>query len=292
MNRSFTSRTKLLLIVLFFSLSAWSAEPSKTDQQAAHANNIGVALMNQQLPGKALVKFEEAHSADTSSPVPQVNKGIALIYLRRLPEAEQVLSAASASDPHNPRVWYSLGLAQLDAGNQASALSSFQHAVEADPNDADSHYYAGTVNLALKNYDRAIDEFEKVLAINPLHASAQYGLARALQRAGKTDDARKRFQRFQQITQQKIGTIFSDNYGEQGRYALAQDMLAPAASAGPMIPVTFAAAASSGKSGIEGSGACMLDIQGDGERGHPLHAERCERDSGISHCEGWISVSD
>ena len=90
--------------------------------------------------------------ADPSSSVPQINKGIALIYLRRLPEAEQVLSAATTRDAKNPRVWYSLGLAQLDAGNQTSALSSFQHAVEADPSDADSHYYAGTVNLALKNY--------------------------------------------------------------------------------------------------------------------------------------------
>ncbi|MCU1295079.1 MAG: hypothetical protein JWP08_3929, partial [Bryobacterales bacterium] len=78
-----------------------------------------------------------------------------------------------------------------------------------------------------------------------------------------------RFQRFQQITQQKIGTIFSDNYGEQGRYARAQDMLAPAASAAAMIPVTFAAAASPAKGGNaarEGSGACVLDMQGDGER--------------------------
>lgn len=266
LNRSFTARITLLLIILFLSLPLWSADPSKANLEAAHANNIGVALMSQQLPGKALVKFEDAHRADPSSSVPQINKGIALIYLRRLPEAEQVLSAATTSDPGNPRVWYSLGLAQLDAGNQTSALSSFQHAVEADPDDGDSHYYAGTVNLALKNYDRAIDEFEKALAINPLHASAQYGLARALQRASKTEEARKRFQRFQQITQQKIGTIFSDNYGEQGRYATAQDMLAPAVSAGAMIPVTFAAAASTGKSGIEGSGACMLDMQGNGER--------------------------
>ncbi len=269
LNLSRSSRTSLLLAVLVLSLPAWSADLSKAASEAAHSNNVGVALMNQQLPGKALVKFEDAHRADPSSPIPQINKGIALIYLRRLPEAEQLLSAASTANPKNPRVWYSLGLAQLDAGNQASALSSFQHAVDADPNDADSHYYAGTVNLALKNYDPAIEEFEKALAISPLHASAQYGLARALQRAGKTDEARKRFQRFQQITQQKIGTIFSDNYGEQGRYATAQDMVAPPASAAAMIPVTFAAAASSGKSGKpagEASGACMLDMQGDGER--------------------------
>jgi tetratricopeptide (TPR) repeat protein len=264
---SFSSETTLLLAILFLSLPGWSADLSKAEIDAARANNIGVALMNQQLPGKALVKFEEAHHADPSAAVPVINKGIALIYLRRLPEAEQVLTEASASDPKNPRVWYSLGLAQLDGGDQTAARSAFQRAVEIDPNDADSHYYAGTVELALKNYDRAIDEFEKALAISPLHASAEYGLARALQRAGKTDEARKRFQRFQQITQSKIGTIFSDNYGEQGRYATAQDMLAPAASVAEMIPVTFAASpGKTGKQASEGAGACMLDLEGTGER--------------------------
>jgi tetratricopeptide (TPR) repeat protein len=269
LNLSFASRTTILLFSLLLSVPALRADMSRVELEAARSNNIGVALMNQQLPGKALAKFEEAHRADPSAPIPRINQGIALIYLRRLPEAEQVLTAVSSSDPKNPRVWYSLGLAQLDAGNQAGALNAFHRAVEVDPSNADSHYYAGTVELALKNYDRAVEEFEKALAISPLHASAQYGLARALQRAGKTDEARKRFQRFQQITQSKIGTIFSDNYGEQGRYATAEDMLAPAASVPEMIPVTFAAAASSrkaAKSAIEGSGACILDIEGNGER--------------------------
>ena len=67
--------------------------------------------MNQQLPGKALLKFDEAHHADASSAVPLINKGIALIYLRQLPEAVEILKAASLADPTNPRVWYSLGLA-------------------------------------------------------------------------------------------------------------------------------------------------------------------------------------
>ena len=52
-------------------------------------------------------------------------------------------------------------------------------------------------------------------------------LARALQRSGKADEAREHVQRFQEITQEKIGTIFSDNYGEQGRYATAEDMQEP-----------------------------------------------------------------
>ena len=122
MNLSSSSRTILLLCATLLSLPARGADTSKADAEASRSNNVGVAYMNQQLPSKALVKFDEAHRADASSAIPLVNKGIALIYLRRLPEAEQVLTAASLVDPANPRIWYSLGLAMLDSGNQPSAL--------------------------------------------------------------------------------------------------------------------------------------------------------------------------
>jgi len=108
--------------------SAWGVDASKPDNAAASLNSVGVALMNQQIPGKALIKFEDAHRADMSSAIPLINKGIALIYLRRLPEAEEALKAASLVDPENPRVWYSLGLALFDSGDQPSALKAFQHA--------------------------------------------------------------------------------------------------------------------------------------------------------------------
>ncbi len=269
----FSARSVLLLCVSLLSPSAWGTASPTTNVEAARANNIGVAFMNQQLPGKALVKFDEAHRADVSSAVPLLNQGIALIYLRRLSDAEQALYAASLVDPTSPRIWYSLGLARFDSGNQMSALSAFQHVVALDPQNADSHYYIGTIDLGLKDYDHAAQEFETALTVNPLHASAQYGLARALQRSGRTDEARTHAQRFQQITQDKIGTIFSDNYGEQGTYATAQDMHAPPASVAAMIPVTFAVVpvATSSHAGlvsgtVNGAGACLLDLPGNGEK--------------------------
>jgi tetratricopeptide (TPR) repeat protein len=240
---------------------------------AARLNNVGVALMDQQIPSKALIKFEDAHRMDTSSAIPLINKGIALIYLRRLPEAEETLNAASLVDPANPRVWYSLGLARFDSGDQPSALKAFEHAAKVDPQDADSHYYIGIIDLGLKDYEHAIQEFGKALQINPLQASAQYGLARALQRSGKVDQARGYVRRFQEITQSKIGTVFSDNYGEQGRYATAQNMLAAPASISAMIPVTFVAAPAATSASPPGerplpgdaAGACVLDLEGNGQ---------------------------
>ena len=118
------------------SVCGWSLVPGKPSVETARENNIGVALMNQQLLAKALVHFEEAHKADPTSIIPVLNRGLALIYLGRLPEANATLEAASATDPSNARVWYSLGLARFDAGNQQQALVAFRQAAQIDPSNA------------------------------------------------------------------------------------------------------------------------------------------------------------
>jgi tetratricopeptide (TPR) repeat protein len=195
-------------------------------QAASRANNVGVAYMNQQFAEKALHKFEEAEHADASAVIPLVNEGVAYLYLRKLPEAQETLHKATVLDPASVRAWYSLGVAAFDGGDQDAALADFEHAAALDPHDADTHYYIGTILSAQKKFDQAVAEFNQVIATNPLHASAQFGLARALQREGKADEARVHIQRFQEITDSKIGTLLSANYGEQGRYATVQDMLA------------------------------------------------------------------
>ena len=250
-----------------------ASDPAEASVAAARENNTGVALMNQQLLAKGLAHFEEAHKADPTAIIPILNKSLALIYLRRLPEAEATLEALSTTAPTNARVWYSLGLARFEAGNQEQALGNFQRAAQIDPSDADSHYYVAAVELALKDYTHAIEEFQKAIELSPLHASAQYGLARALQRTGMTAESRAHLERFQQITQNKVGILFSMNYGEQGRYALVQDMLAPPAPVGPMIPVEFVpetptdeASGPTQNAGLTGAGACIFDVEGNGHK--------------------------
>ena len=245
-------------------LHALAGDPATPNVQAARENNTGVAFMNQQLLANALTHFEAAQKADPASVTPLLNKGLALLYLNRLPEADSVLEDATKAAPTSARAWYALGLARFGAGNQEPALAAFKKSVDLAPDDADSHYYVGALELALKDLPDSIEEFQRTIAINPLHASAYYGLARALQRSGKPADSRVKLQRFQEITQNKIGVLFSPTYGEQGHFALAQDMLAPATAAGPMIAVKFAASASSGP--IKGGGACLLDLEGDGRK--------------------------
>lgn len=251
-----------------------SAEGSA--QVAARANNVGVAYMNQQLIEKALHKFEEARRADSTAVTPLVNEGLAYLYLNKLPEAESILTQATALDPRSARAWYSLGVTYYTGGDQDAALADFLRACTLDPQDADTHYFIGTIFSSEKKFDQAISEFNIVLKRNSLHASAQFGIARALQREGKTDEARLHVQRFQDITEKKIGTLMSAAYGEQGRYATAQDMVGSPARPGAMIPVAFVASATSDDASrpdmtdARSGGVCVLDLTGNG--GHDIIA--------------------
>jgi tetratricopeptide (TPR) repeat protein len=272
-------RAILLLVVssgggaVAFSLGI-SADQKPKSGEAARLNDIGVALMNQQLTAKAIAKFEEAHQADPSAAVPLLNKGIALVYSQKLVEAEEALKQAESIDPGNARAWYTMGILHLDSGNPKLAIDDLQHVVKIDPNDADAHYFLGTFNLSLNNYDQAKEEFETVIRLNPVHASGQFGLAKTLQRMGRVDEAREHLKRFQQLTQDKISSPLSAAYGEQGRYATVEDMLAPASPVETMIPVSFVAQTIPGPAGTAtangvnqtGGGACVLDIAGAGHK--------------------------
>src|ERR1700758_534031 len=252
------AKTILMLGAFVFALHGFAETPSSA-LDAGRLNNVGVALMNQQLTEKALAKFEDAHKADPSSAIPVVNKGIALLYLQKLPEAEAMLKQAAEMDPQNPRAWYALGLTHLDMGNQKLAIGDMEHVVKIDPTNADAHYFLGSFYLTLADYAHAKEEYETAIKLNPLHASAQFGLARALQRMGQVDASREHLKRFQELVQSKVGSPLSAAYGEQGSYAKVEDMIAAPTAVGPMIPVRFDAQPLPG--GAAGGGLCILGIE-------------------------------
>jgi tetratricopeptide (TPR) repeat protein len=263
-------------ILLIGALTALNARPAAENQnpaEAARLNGIGVALMNQQLTEKAAAKLQEARAADPQSAIPVLNEGIALLYLQKLPEAEQALREAARMAPDNPRAWYNLGLTEMDEANQKEAIEDMKKVVAIDANDADAHYFVGSLNMSLGDMNGAIAEFQMALKLQPRHASAEFGLARALQRAGRVDEAHEHLKFFQHYTQAKIASPLSVGYGERGHYSTMEEMRLPAAAVGAMIPVRFEAWTGEPWPGphtrglsTEGAGACVIDLWGPGSQ--------------------------
>jgi Flp pilus assembly protein TadD len=256
------------LVTTCLLVSAGWADTPQVRAEAAKLNNLGVAMMNQQMMDKAVLKFDAAYKLDPSLATASLNKGIALLNQQKLPEAEVALRLAAAVEPNNPRVWYNLGLVHRGDGQTAEAISDFLRVLKIDPTDPDAYYFLGTFYSQQLDYPKAVEAFEQALKINPLHASAEFGLARALQRSGKTDEARVHLKKFEHLTRDKISAPITLTYGEQGRYSVAQDVIVTEPAVGAMIPVTFVpqvlGAAGAGKSTATGGGVCMIDVDGDG----------------------------
>jgi tetratricopeptide (TPR) repeat protein len=230
-----------LALAFFAAVATAAGAQARFDADAVRTNNRGVAQMGQQFTERAADSFAEAMKKDPKLAQAAVNEGIALLTLQKLDDAKKALQTALALDPGNAQAWYNLGLAQ-HAGNELEpALKSFQQAVKSDPADADSYYFEGVCYQELKDYDNAIAIFQKALEIAPLHASAEFALARTLQRAGRTAEAKDHFKRFQHLTSTKIGAPIGLAYGEQGRYSTVTPVEKPEAGSKAMIPVKLVA---------------------------------------------------
>ncbi len=227
--------------------------------------------MGQQFTERAAASFAEAFKNDPGLAQAAVNEGIALLTLQKLEEAKGWFRKAIAIDPKSAQAWYNLGLAQHAGNELTDALASFQEAVKLDPEDADSWYFEGACYQEMRQFDKAIVIFEKTLEINPLHASAEFGLARSLQRTGHIAEARGDFARFQHLTNTKISSALGLSYGEQGHYSTVTAIEEPETAERAMIPVKLAAQPmispdkEQGQAWTTTGGACMIDATGSGQ---------------------------
>jgi tetratricopeptide (TPR) repeat protein len=267
-------------LVLLAAMGARAGAATRYDAEAMRLNNRGVALMGQQFTDRAAADFAEAFKKDPRLAQAEVNEGIALLTLQKLEDAKKALRQALAIDPESAQGWYNLGLAQRAGNELDQALASFQQAAKIDPRDADSLYFEGACYEEMQQYEKAIPVLEKALAVDPLHASAEFVLARSLQRTGHTAEAREHFTRFQHLTGSKISSAIGLSYGEQGHYSTAQTVAGAETVGRTMIPVRLVAEpmisrVSESRPGAPASvpspvdtetgGACMMDATGSGQ---------------------------
>jgi tetratricopeptide (TPR) repeat protein len=264
-EKKLTDVTKLVVAAVLVVATVQSHGQASAYKDAVRINNRGVAQMGQQFTEKAADSFAEAMKADPKLAQAAINDGIALMTLQKLDAAKAALEKAIALGPNSPQAWYNLGLAQ-HAGNELEpALKSFQEAVKLDPRDVDSFYFEGVCHAELKEFDKAIASFKRALAINPLHASAEFALARALQRSGNTQEAREHFKTFQHLTSTKISAAIGLAYGEQGRYSTVTPIEEHETGRKAMIPVKVVAETLRLRGANTTGGACMLDVIGSGQ---------------------------
>ncbi|HXJ18099.1 MAG TPA: FG-GAP-like repeat-containing protein, partial [Candidatus Polarisedimenticolia bacterium] len=216
-----------------------AAEQAVPFADAYRENNLGVALMAHHEFDRALGKFQTACVMNPQSDTGCLNMGIALMQMQHYDDAEKVLVKSAERNPRSSRAWFNLGLLERTLGRADAALQDFQNVAALDPDDADAHYFIGLLYSEQKQYAKAIAEFRKTVETDPFHVSAEFGLAHAEGQTGDVHGALEHLNRAQHVTDQHLGKPMGSGYGQQGRYALAEEMIAPPSPAAPAVPVRF-----------------------------------------------------
>jgi tetratricopeptide (TPR) repeat protein len=224
--------------------SAAKTASSQSDQSdlfttAIRANNVGLALMDRHEFTQALGRFQTACVMNPASDTGCLNMGIALLYMGRLNDADNILAKSAQRDPKNPRAWFNLGLVERAAGNDGVAVRDFERVAALDANDPQTQYLIGALYLKAKDYQQAISSFRRALDLDRFNLPAEFGLARAEGRTGDVNGALQHLKRAELLTETNLGLPTSTAYGEQGKYSFAQEMLTPPQPAPAAIPVHF-----------------------------------------------------
>lgn len=207
--------------------------------EAVRQNNLGVVLMDRHRFEDALPKFQLACVMNPQSDTGCLNLGIGLLALKHYDDAWQILAKTAERNPQDPAPWFNLGLVERAAGHNDIATRDFQKVAVLDPNDANAQYFIGLFLLENMQYSEAIAAFQKVLGLDRNHVSAEWGLAQAKGELGDIHGALADLDRAEQIASQNLGSLMNMTYGTQGRYSLAELMIAPPGAAPPAIPVHF-----------------------------------------------------
>jgi tetratricopeptide (TPR) repeat protein len=111
------------------------------------------------------------------------------------PEATQLFTAYTDSNPENPWGYYMLGLSAWRSGDREAAAGAFDRALQLDPSHRKSLFNSSRVLLELGQPKEALDRIEKALTLEPMSNEGLRLLGRARYQLGQVDEAVAAYQR-------------------------------------------------------------------------------------------------
>lgn len=130
-------------------------------------------------------------TAGTASPAaPVTYEGAESVFAaRNYPEAAELFSRYTESNPENPWGYYMLGLSRWKSGEHEPAVAAFDRALQLDPAHHKSLFNSSRVLLEMNHPKEALNRIEKVLAGEPMSNEGLRLLGRARYQLGQVDEA-------------------------------------------------------------------------------------------------------
>lgn len=176
---------------------------SLAPREAAVWVALGQLLSDRGDLATAVTNLQKGVALQPSNAQYHYDLGLALRLKGNLDAAGNEFRTALKLDPQHALAHRSLGLVLREDGDFQNAALELRVSVTELPDDAEGHHLLGTVLLKLNDLPGAIEQLQKAVALDPTLTDARAGLAQALQKAGRKDEARQEADELRQITLEK-----------------------------------------------------------------------------------------
>ena len=137
-------------------------------------------------PPTAEEDFERAAALDDEDPAQQE-------------EAVQLYRRALEADPRSVAALVNLANIHHARGDHAEAEALYHRAIAIDAETAEAHFNLGNLHYDLDRLELACECYERALVLRPTFADAHFYLAVALERLGRSDEARPHWRAYRSL---------------------------------------------------------------------------------------------
>ena len=154
---------------------------------ALHLSGV-IQIQNQNF-SIGLELINKALNIDHQNPEAQLNKGMALLALKKIKDAIDCFNLAITFKPLYFLAYYNLGNALFESGEFAKALISFDQAITLAPENPEPYNNKGNTLIQMGRFENAIESFNQAIKIFPNYADSYYNLSNTLMQLGHLEDA-------------------------------------------------------------------------------------------------------
>ncbi len=156
---------------------------------ALYRKLLGTAYEAEGSYAKALQEFRAAIRIDAG--LPEVNFAIGFVHFKRWEHDQAAIwfKRELEVQPCHAKAYYYLAEISVSGGDLPAAEERYRQALACDESYASALAGLGAVHTRQQRYDEALQVLRRAVEIAPEHAEAHYGLAQALLRLGRREDA-------------------------------------------------------------------------------------------------------